>query len=194
MNETPQPSSGGNGTPIPDLLASRQIFENPWLALREDSLRWPGGVERRYGIVTVQPGVTVLALDEAAEVIWCTRQYRPAIGRVSLELVSGGIESDETPAEAAAREVAEEIGFTAARWDALGPLDGATGNVDSPMHLFLARELSRTPRGGDDLDQLEIEALPRDDVLRRVEDGEITHATSVCAVLKTKRLLGAAWR
>ena len=57
--------------PTPQLRSSRSVFSNPWIEVREDVLRWPGAPERPYGIVTVTPGVTVLALDESTDIVWC---------------------------------------------------------------------------------------------------------------------------
>lgn len=187
----PDPTS----VPIPELVRSRPIYSNPWLAVREDVLVWPGATERHYGIVTMGPGVTVLALDESTDTVWCVWQYRPAIGRVSLELVGGGVEAGESPREAAERELAEEVGVAAGRWDSLGVLHtGATAIVDSQAHLFLARELSPVARGGDDMHEIARQALHRDEVFRRAAGGGITHAASVCALLRAKDLLGTTSR
>ena len=176
-------------TPVPQLQSSRPVFSNPWLDVREDVLLWPGAPERRYGIVTVKPGVTVLALDESTDRVWCVSQYRPAIGRVSLELVGGGVEEGESPLDAAKRELAEEVGVAAGRWDSLGVLHtGATAMVDSQAHLFLARDLTTVPRGGDDVHEIAAQALHRDEMFRRVAQGEITHAASVCALLTAGHL------
>ena len=176
--------------PIPQLQSSRYVFSNPWLDVREDVLLWPGASERRYGIVTVKPGVTVLALDEPTGMVWCVWQYRPAVGRVSLELVGGGIEDGESPLDAAQRELAEEVGVAAGRWDSLGVLHtGATAIVDSQAHLFLARGLKPVARGGDDMHEITAQALSCDEVFRRVMQGEITHAASVCALLKARPLI-----
>ena len=60
--------------PTPQLRSSRSVFSNPWIEVREDVLRWPGAPERPYGIVTVKPGVTVLALDESTDIVWCVLQ------------------------------------------------------------------------------------------------------------------------
>ena len=179
--------------PIPQLRSSRPVYSNPWIEVREDTLVWPGAPERHYGIVTVRPGVTVLALDESTDVVWCLRQYRPGIGRVSLQLVGGGIEDGESPLVAAKRELAEEVGVAAGRWDSLGVLlTGPTAIVDSQAHLFLARDLTPVARGGDDVSEIALQPLLRDEVFRRVTQGEITHAASVCALLKASPLIEGA--
>lgn len=121
-------------TPIPQLLSSQPIFSTPWLDVREDVLLWLGASERRYGIVTVKPGVTVLALDEPTGMVWCVWQYRPAIGRVSLELVGGGMEDGERPLDAAQRELAEEAGVAAGRWNSLGVLHAEATTSTRLLH------------------------------------------------------------
>lgn len=196
MAQGPESRADQTDTPIPQLLESRSVYSNPWLTVREDTLRWPGSSDRQYGIVSVRPGVTVVALDESSDMVWCVRQYRPAIAKVSLELVSGAVEDDESPRAAAERELAEEVGIAAGRWDALGFVDGATAVIDSRAHLFLARELSPASSGhdADDAEEIRVQVLPWDEAVRLATEGEITHAASACALLRANRRLGTGSR
>src|ERR1019366_5564826 len=85
--------------------------------------------------------VCVLAMDADGSV-YLTEEFHYAVGRVTLEAVSGGIEAGETPLDTAQRELREELGIVAGKWTELGVVDPFTANVVSPTRLFLAQELT----------------------------------------------------
>ena len=70
-----------------------------------------------------------------------TKEFRYAVGQMSLEVVSGGVEEGEEPLAAARRELKEELGIEADEWVELGRVDPFTSMVLSPARLFLARKL-----------------------------------------------------
>jgi len=85
-----------------ETLASRIVYANAWLRLREDTVIHPGGHQGIYGVVEMRPSVGIVALNDAGEVALVT-QWRYALGRVSVEIPTGGSESSEHEMLAAAR-------------------------------------------------------------------------------------------
>jgi len=171
------------------VLSSEPRYRNRWMALREDRVIRPGGSEGLFGVVEMVAGSSVLALD-GEDSVYLVREYKYALGRDSLEAISGGIDEGETPLAAAQRELREEAGLLAAEWQELAAIDPLTTAIRCRNHLFLARGLSQTSAKLDEGEELSIVKLPFDAALQMVLAGEISHAASCILVLRAARLLG----
>lgn len=166
------------------IVGSQAVYQDPWLKLRRDDVIRPDGNPGFYSVLELKPGVTVLALDADGQV-HLTEEFHYAVGRVTLECVSGGREDDEDPQVAAERELAEELGITARLWTWLGVCDPFTSSVCSPTHLYLAQELTlgtAAPEGSEIIRHVRLSFA---DALQQVLSGGITHAPSALALLKT---------
>lgn len=143
--------------------------------------RSDGRVELRD--MVVHPGSVVLLplLDDGRIVMIRNRRF--AIERTLLELPAGTREQDEEPASCAARELAEETGFRAARLDPVLTFYPAPGTSSERMHLFLARGLTAGAQRLDASEQIEVEPLSLGDVLARIRANEIEDAKTIAAVL-----------
>src|SRR3954447_23271627 len=119
------------------VLGSRDVHQDPWLALAVDNVIRPDGRPGTFSVVRVKPGVSVLALDGDG-FVYLAEEFRYAVGRRTLEVVNGGREEGEDPLEAARRELKEELGIEASEWIDLGTVDPFTSMVLSPARLFLA--------------------------------------------------------
>ncbi|WP_153558289.1 NUDIX domain-containing protein [Roseimaritima sediminicola] len=166
------------------ILHSREVYRDPWVRLRQDDVRRPDGHPGSYVVVHLKPGVCVLAMD-ADRHVYLTREFHYGVGRVTLEAVSGGVEPGEAAEPTARRELGEELGITAGRLTALGTTDPFTANVVSPTALFLAEDLTFGQPDPEGTEQIECVKMPLDEAVRRVMEGEITHAPSCLVILKT---------
>ena len=101
------------------IVNSRDVYADPWIRVQVDDVIRPDGQPGIHSIIHVKPGVCVLAMD-AERNVYLTEEFHYAVGRVTLEGVSGGIEANETPLVTAQRELREELGISAARWTAPG--------------------------------------------------------------------------
>jgi 8-oxo-dGTP pyrophosphatase MutT (NUDIX family) len=171
------------------ILNSTEVYRDPWLAVRRDDVIRPDNQPGTHCFVWMKPGVSVLALDNEGNV-YLTDEFHYAVGADVLEVVSGGMEPGEAPLEAAKRELVEELGILARRWDELGLVNPFTSIVYSPTSLFLARDLefvADAPEGSEIIRRVKIPlATARDWAL----DGKIHHAPSALAILKTVIRLG----
>lgn len=84
--------------------------------------------------------MTIVALD--CDELVLVRQTRPGAGGWTVELPSGCIEPGETPAEAAARELAEECGLAAAGLTRLGAFWAVPAYSTEWVHVYAATGLS----------------------------------------------------
>jgi 8-oxo-dGTP pyrophosphatase MutT (NUDIX family) len=133
------------------------------------------------------PGaVAILPIDD--EMVWLTRQPREVAGLTrSLEIPAGKLDVEgEGPLQAARRELAEEIGMQAARWQELKAFYTSAGFSDERITCYLAQELTPAPdiRPEED-ERIEIVPWPLTELDAAIDECE--DAKSLIALLWVSR-------
>ena len=164
------------------------IYRTPWVEVVEDKVIRPDGTPGLFTTVRMRPGVSVLALDEEG-FAHLTSEYRYAVERESVEVVSGGVEDGETPLEAAKRELREELGLSALEWIDLGTVDPFTSVVLSPARLYLARGLTHAAHEREATEVISALRVPLSEAVEMVARGRITHGPSCVLILKARLYL-----
>lgn len=162
--------------------SSRVAYEDPWVSLRRDEVTRPDGTPGTYSVVSVKAGVCVIAYDEGK--VHLTEEFHYAVGRVTLEGVSGGIEAGHSAARMAHRELEEELGIIANELMPLGTLDPFTAGVVSPTSLFVARGLTFGVAKPESTELITHRVLPLEEAIDAVMNGTITHAPTCVILLK----------
>lgn len=165
-----------------------QRYQSSRLEVYEDIVIAPNGQSGTFATATMKPGVSVLALDDQ---VYLTREFRYAIERESIEVVSGAIDDDELALSAARRELREELGIKASEWIELGSVDPFTSIIHSPASLFLARGLSFVEPDCDDTEIIQVVKVKLSEAVRMVMESEITHGPSCILILKTNHFLNS---
>jgi 8-oxo-dGTP pyrophosphatase MutT (NUDIX family) len=171
-------------------ISSRAIYENPWIRVREDQILRPDGSPGIYGVVEFRNlAVGVVPVDQYGRVI-LVGQYRYPLRVYSWEIPEGGCPKEEdTPLESAARELREETGFTAGRWDYLGCLALSNSVSDEVGHLFLARELTPGASHPEPSEELRLKTLDLELAHRMVLEGELTESMTVAGLVRARHFL-----
>ncbi len=159
------------------------IYEDPWLTVQQDDVVRPDGLEGSYSTVRIKPGVCVVAVDSEG-IMHLTREFHYAVGRDTVEGVSGGIEEGETPEIAAMRELREELGIIACQLSPLGIVDPLTSALWSPTTLYLAEELVWGEASPEGTEQIECVSYPIATAVEMVMRSQITHGPTCTAILK----------
>lgn len=169
-------------------LSSEQIFDGRLLKVYRDQVElFDGGTSvREY--VHHPGGAAVVALDGEGNV-YLERQFRYPYRKVVTEIPAGKLEPGEDPFPAIQRELKEELGAEAGRWDALGYIMPSVGYTDEMLYLFLARDLSFGATHMDEDEFLEPFQLPFREALAMAADGRINDAKTAAALFRADRLL-----
>jgi ADP-ribose pyrophosphatase len=183
--------------PLPAPEPARHIettaaFDVRKLRFEVNRVELPMGVEGTFGMIK-HPGASLAVplLDDGRVVV--LRQYRFAVATRLLEFPAGTLDEGEDPLSTMQRELQEEAGYSASRWDPLGAMLPCPGYSDEVIHLFLARnlvELSERPPGDDDED-LEVLLMQPAELDAALASGdEHLDGKSVTAWFRAKQLLG----
>lgn len=144
-------------------IGSEVKFEGGIIRAGSERFRHADGAEVTRDKVWHPGAVGILAFDD--QHVWLTRQPREVIGAAnSLEIPAGKLDVEgESPQQAAARELSEEIGKRAANWEELMWFYTSPGFSDERIYLYLATDLTDDPDGHPDEGELiEIVPWPRD--------------------------------
>ena len=162
-------------------LGSRDIYENAWISVREDTVVRPDGEPGIYGVVHYKnTAVGVLAVEE--DHIYLVGQYRYPLQRYSWEIPEGGCPEDEEPLRAAQRELREETGLTARNWRMLGKAYLSNSVADEYAVWFLATDLVPGEQSPEGTEVIGIRRVPVGEAIAMVMDGRITDALSSLAL------------
>lgn len=176
-------------------LSVRETYDNPWIRVREDGILRPDGSPGIYGVIHYKNlAIGVVAIDAQGRVI-LVGQHRYPFDHYTWEIAEGGCPvGTEDPEVAAERELREETGYTAARWDYLGTMEVSNSTSDELAHFYLARELTPGPAEPDETEELAIKLLDFDQAYRQAMEGGLTESLTVAGLARAHYFLACERR
>ncbi len=169
---------------------SEVIYDGVILHVYKDTVDLPNGKGAVRELIRHVGAVAVIPVTDDGKVI-IERQFRYPFDEVITEIPAGKLDSrEENPREAAARELAEETGFTADEWIDLGIYYPTSAYSDEKIYMYLAKGLHRGEQNLDEDEFLHVEEAPLTDLLDQVMKGEIPDGKTQVAILKAARELG----
>lgn len=157
-------------------LGEQPIWRGHVVEVRVERFRHADGRVVERDNVHHPGAVGIVAHDD--EHVWLVRQPREICGVPDLlEVPAGKLDVDgEQPLATARRELAEEVGKAASRWEPLPSFFTSCGFSDERLHLFLATDLSDVPRPPvEEEERIEIVPWPLaalDDAIAQCEDAK----------------------
>ncbi|MDX6693738.1 MAG: hypothetical protein QOF02_1341 [Blastocatellia bacterium] len=163
-------------------LASSEVYDNPWIRVREDKVVRPDGEQGIYGVVHYKNvAIGILAVED--DHFYLVGQYRYPLDKYSWEIPEGGCPEGEDLLSAAQRELAEETGLRAENWQLLGEAHLSNSVSDEYAVWFLATSLTQGEHHPEGTEQLNVRRVSSKEVLRMIATGEITDALSLLAIM-----------
>ena len=169
----------------------RNVFRGRVLTLNLERVRLPNGRVAELEIAHHPGGAAVVALDAAGRVC-LLRQFRHAAGGWLIELPAGKLDNAEPPLECAQRELAEEAGMKAGRWDKLGEFYSSPGILTEVIHLYLARDLQAVEAQPEEHEVFEARWVPLEEAVGQAASGRLQDAKTLIGLLWAREALGRA--
>lgn len=183
------PAYAGGAGPVSEpppirIVRTEVVYANDRFSVVRDIQELPDGSIVPWESIVHRDSVLALPIDQERQV-YLIRQFRPQVGRETLEVIGGGLAPGDTPAEGIRRELLEEAGIEA-RLISLGTADLGTATVRCREHLFLAvvEKLGEAnPEPFELLTMRGLERMPLDRAIDLVLDGTIHDANSRMTIL-----------
>lgn len=135
----------------------------------------------------IERNASVLIIAYTRDEIYLESQYRDALEKVNLEIVQGTVETGDDPLETAKRELLEEAGLVAKTWKKIAEWD-LTAILDIKHYVYAATDLETKEQQLEVDEKIEIMKMPFENVLKKIETGEMTIASHIAALLLFDRL------
>lgn len=155
-------------------LDTEYVIHNNWISVRKDHVQLPTGVEIDDFYVIERPKlIHVIAITKEGKFIF-EKQYRYAINKDCLEICAGIVEPNETPLEAAKRELLEETGYSGGDWMLLSEQAVDPSNMTEISCSFLAKNVIKASEQHlETTESLEIVLLSENEVKKALMSGDI---------------------
>jgi len=153
-------------------VSGEVVYAGEFFKVYRDLVRLPDGAQAVRDYIRHPGAVAIVALTDDGAVV-LERQHRYALGRDFVEIPAGKLEAGEAHLETGKRELLEETGYEAARWECLGLIHNAIGYSDEGIELWLATGLHKREAKLDDGEFLEVFTLPFAEALAMAADGRI---------------------
>lgn len=168
---------------IPRQISSKKVYQNPWLSVREDVIRFPDGRNGVYGVVERPPTNFIIALTVQNAVLFI-KEYRYPVRKNILQLPSGTTDKGMTDLAAAKKELLEETGYAAKKWKKIGRFYIAPGHESIYANIFLAIDLNKVKDkiGCNDESIIKVEEIPLEKIPEIVSKSKIECGITLAAL------------
>ena len=171
------------------ILSSKEVYDNPWLSLTQYDVLNPKGGKGIYGKVHFKnTAIAILPLDDDLNT-YLVGQYRFTIDQYSWEIPEGGGPLNTDVLASAKRELKEETGLVARTWIKIQDMYLSNSVTDEKAVVYVAKDLAQEDAMPEETEELVVKKVPFDEAYQMVENGIITDALAVTAILKVKLLL-----
>jgi 8-oxo-dGTP pyrophosphatase MutT (NUDIX family) len=157
-------------------------YENPWIRIEHHEVVNPAGKDGIYGLVRYKNhAIGIVPIDDQGNV-YLVGQYRYALDQYCWEIPEGGCPVGTDPLETAKRELQEETGLRAERWEQIVEFHLSNSISDEWGVAYIARGLRQGQPDPEDTEDLRLRKVPLKEAIAMTMDGRITDALTILAL------------
>ena len=178
------------GSEPPQLLKQKLLYRGRKFDFEVSHLRLPNQAEGDWECIRHPGGAVAVPVTEDGKLV-LVRQYRFAAQGRLIEFPAGTVEPNEDPLTTVEREIQEETGYRAHRWQPLGKFFVAPGYSDEVIYVFLAQELEKldAPPAQDLDEDIETILMTPQELEQAILVGEPVDAKSISSLLLARPFL-----
>ncbi len=167
---------------LPRILSQHTVAKSRLFEIQSVELAFSNGEQRIYERFkpSFHQGVMIIPLD--GEEMLMIKEYAVGTERYELGFPKGGIDKDETPEEAANRELKEEIGLGAKQIHFLRSVMTNPSYMRNLMHIVIAENFYPCKLEGDEPEPLEIVRFPLTRLDELLADPHFNEARNLTAL------------
>jgi ADP-ribose diphosphatase len=183
------PSRRKKSSPLVRVISSKSAFRGPVFSVDTDEVEEPGNVRARRDVIRHSGSIVVLPLDNSGRtpLVLLERQYRYAAGRRLWELPAGRVDPGENHLAAAKRELIEETGYTASRWQKALFFYVSPGFLDESITVYLASGLKKGVAQPEEDERIAVRFFPLQQAVRMATSGKIIDAKTIASLFWLER-------
>lgn len=149
---------------------------------RSESVKLPNGRTIKISYIN-HPGAVIIAPFLSKDRVLFMRQYRPALKKYIYELPAGTLDPNESLLTCAKRELIEETGYRTAKIKKVGQIYPVPGYSTEVIHVFKAENLVVGIAEPEEYEVIELVPMSNKEVIKRIKNGQIMDAKSICALV-----------
>ena len=161
-------------------------FNGKMIKLYVDEVKLPNSHTSTREVVRHPGASAVLVVDKKGFLI-LERQYRYPIDKILWEIPAGKLDNNEEPFKCAKRELKEETGLIAKKWEELGYIYTTPGFSDEKIYLFFASDLEKGEQNLDEDEFVEIEYFSKEEVEKMINGNDIVDSKTIAAFLRAEK-------
>lgn len=168
---------------------TKKVYAGRVVHLQVDTVLLPNGVTVELEVVRHPGAAAVVPIKDDGTVV-LIRQFRHAAGGFIYEIPAGKLNPGEEPLRCAERELEEEIGYRAGKFELLSSIFTAPGFTDEVIHIYRGTGLTKGRQQLDRDEVLEVVEMPLEHAVRMIQRGDIQDAKTIVGLQSAYLLAG----
>lgn len=170
-------------------LERKTIYDTPFLKVYEDKVKLPNGhIINDYSLTKKPDVVLVIATDKNWNII-TEKEYKYAANKELLNVPAGHIDENESPIEAAQRELLEETGYSGNEFELVTILYEFPTKDLHKVFVVRARNVQLTNKTNLDItESLNIRLVTKEELKKQIKNKQWENASMIAAFVLTDLL------